>query len=857
MKRNFLQEVAAVAVTAVAMNMGADARAQQLIPMEFDSYITKDYAKQWDQPYNAYSDRVLTRIDLLLGTDKDNATLQTDIVYSYDSRGKTMGINEPMVLSVDSTGKARLMKIQYEETDTSLYYRIDEQDENGEWYLYDLEESRYWNGFTTEYKEQYWSYAQQKILVLYATTSDYDALGRPTVSISRHYDDPYFRTEYGYESEDDVEPMVTTWNWNAGNQEWVPDFRTRTRNHDGMHGYESYTWDTVAQAWTGEDKYDRQYREDGKKVLDISYSWSAQSEKWTPSTRQTYVYDDEGNCTGQFTDRWNAAEYNWTASEEKHSEYQENGVKCSQWSITYVEGGAALGNRTDFPSDLEGRTLSNASYMLVSANPPVWRGTKRTDYEYSQYDVEGNNPSVTTFKWDTKEDCWVNSTRTIVELDDHGSCTYTTSQKWNGSEWVGSSFCSYEFIYDSQGTAFMTRSQEISVFEDGFSGHMDSIEYDSSFELERERVYDMDNAGNWNLTDWRDTRRTYNAMGQEDSVMLMHNGMPEKLTTYEMTLSPYGLTSRQFNWNQSDSDWQIDRINIMTIADSAVFEIWKYDVELGMLVGDTHVEVYAKGDRYYKDMYVWDSLTWMPQSRVIVTLDANGDTIAYEEYRGMQDGMWIGYDKYEQQYDRWGHEILYAAYNWDSSHMDFKGASRWVTFYDEEGSKLGYEVYLWDNGRWDWIGLEKKLTTQVTGDGSDRKIEELYDWDRNTWSWWPDTYRDCLLETDEYGNLASLELTYKGWSAGIAEPSAMSYEHAIFRYADVTAVEPVPAAAADFVSIQDGTVSVTAPDGGPIRIIRTDGTIVVRATGSVSTALPAGLYIISASGRTVRVLLHE
>lgn len=741
MKQNIMKKnrIAAI-VASLAILAGAGELRAQLIPMYLEGILSDDDSQQWEQPYYAYSGRILTDIDFYMGTKPGNEEFISKIVYKYNDQGQGVYIDQPYAIATDSTGKIDVKRYVYEESDTCNAYIYYRKDKDGNWYSDDTNRQILWHGYITEYQRFYWSSQLGEFVSPSSITSQYDEQGRPTVSLHYKNGVPEKKTEYTHDSETSV--ILTEYQWNAESSEWNPTAK--------IHRFYNSDWSLLL-------------KQDYYRLTD---------NEWTLYMRIGY-------------------------------EYKENNVKCADWTLNFLADGSVQGDRKEFAVDSLGRQIYNAKYTLASFEPMEWVGIGRTDYEYSDYDTRGRKPTVTTYVWDNANSDWVYNHKDAIQKDDHGSVIFSASMDWDGTQWmVNGDWLMYEFIYDSENNKYPTFCLEYhSLPNDSSWSVYTYTHYDEHFCIERQQISYTENLGQAVITDIRHTEKTYNAQGLPDSVFLLHNDSLEMLTVYT-----YGET--------------VEDISTRSI--------------------------YSRKDG-----------AWIPKMRIEYLLSERGDTLFTEYHTGCPDGTWQPDSRYFAEYDSEGRLIMDAYYNWNNEIQCFEGTSKWVSYYDEQGTKLGYAVYWWDYEIYTWYGLQNSLTIQTeTPDGVlTVGLDSVWNPDKNMWELY--SCDSVQVHTDNFGNLTVIDHV-KHVPENIAQKTERNeFYHFVFNY-------DVPASAhlirveklSDFITVQDCTVSVTAPDGGLIHILGLDGTAVASGTGTLNATLPAGLYIVKTDAGSATILLR-
>lgn len=537
-------------------------------------------------------------------------------------------------------------------------------------------------------------------------------------------------------------------------------------------------------------------------VILTEYWWNSEKGEWINPARHRESYNSDWSQL-LFRDDYRLAGSEWVLSKHTCYEYNDN-KKVAEWSLTYLEDGSVNGQRKENVQDSLERVTHQATYVLGSLEPLEWVGESRTDYEYSSYDTRGRKPTVITYVWDSIGFCWEPSHVETIELDEHGSVIYSGGANWDGNRWnIEGPRYEYKYIYDSEGNKYPTMSIEYNTDPDGYIGILTFTDYDEHFCIESQFVYGLDSLFNYNVLDWRSTDKKYNAAGLPDSVILMHKDSLETLNVYTYGIGPEDNSTR---------------------------------------------EIYNRKDG-----------AWVPSKRILYRLSEQGDTLFTEYYTGLADGTWQPKSRYLAEYDSEGRLIMDAYYNWNSKRQYFKGASKWEDIYDEQGTKLGYAVYLWDDyyGTDTWYGLQYNLQMRnETSYGYD--IVKLdYGWNYDECSWYLRSCDSLQFHINELGNLAELSSMYRYWESYTVESPRMEYDRFVFNYTVPTSVPDVPAATLnDYISVQDCTVSVTAPDGGLINILSVDGTAAASGTGTLTATLPAGLYIVRTATLSAAILLR-
>ena len=98
-----------------------------------------------------------------------------------------------------------------------------------------------------------------------------------------------------------------------------------------------------------------------------------------------------------------------------------------------------------------------------------------------------------------------------------------------------------------------------------------------------------------------------------------------------------------------------------------------------------------------------------------------------------ETNTWIGYNKYEYEYDSNGNMILEISYDWDSVTNNWIEYRKYKYEYDSSGNKILEARYDWDSGEGKWIGY-RKYQYEYDSNGN-KTLEVHYGWDSEKSNW--------------------------------------------------------------------------------------------------------------------------
>lgn len=179
------------------------------------------------------------------------------------------------------------------------------------------------------------------------------------------------KDEYAYDSAGNVILFIR---YGRSNNAWVEEIKEEYKNDNlsNITYFAHYSWDIDVKAWTGNQKYESAFNENGIQILFINYQWDVQSADWVPQSKREDEIDDEGRI---------------------------------QLSIGY----------------------------LWNSNTGSWIGNWKNE---NQFDEFGNNTLNASYSWDKQSNDWLvsNMTKNELSYDAHGSILNVTQYIWNATQ---------------------------------------------------------------------------------------------------------------------------------------------------------------------------------------------------------------------------------------------------------------------------------------------------------------------------------------------------------------------------------------------------------------------------------------
>ena len=334
-------------------------------------------------------------------------------------------------------------------------------------------------------------------------------------------------------------------------------------------------------------------------------------------------------------------------------------------------------------------------------------------------------------------------------------------------------------------------------------------------------------------------------------------------TYYEYNHKNEFMFSYRFrNWNQTDNTWKsITKDTVIHNENGVTAETWsKWDYNTGEWL-ETDKEETIYNDTTLTRTWIKTKLdtktgTWTNVSKTFEQRNTYDEVILSETYEWDNTlNCWIGLEKSEVEHDARGNELLKADYEWDSSTLSWKGISRTETQYDSKYNTRIRTIYSWDNESDSWI-KDKQINDIGSSSNTGTTITIAYVSTQSLWNstdslWHPDMRETKTLTIDQ--NIEFL-LTNEKYNSAQNKWEPCYSAKDIYVYSDDTQVSSIIADAQIYVS--DGTIYVDARQDSLITISSVSGGTIASGTGSVSTWVTPGIYLITVNGKTIKTVVR-
>ena len=112
--------------------------------------------------------------------------------------------------------------------------------------------------------------------------------------------------------------MSVYYEWDDPTNQWIYSWKTETPYDHDPNGNKtiwiSYLWDKKSSQWVVYVKDERTYNASGKTVLVIMSSFDLNTQQWVSNTKQETVYDENDKITLDFFYRWDKTSDEWITS---------------------------------------------------------------------------------------------------------------------------------------------------------------------------------------------------------------------------------------------------------------------------------------------------------------------------------------------------------------------------------------------------------------------------------------------------------------------------------------------------------------------------------------------------------------
>jgi len=697
-----------------------------------------------------------------------------------------------------------------------------------------------------------------------------NAQGLDTLVVSYNWDDerktwyPYSKTHYAYD--EDGETTCTesfSGRYIEGQTIWNGNYATYIIKNSLGQIVEtiSYSgWDTDHNTWWMGDRQTWAYDERGIVTESGSYTWSNETQSWNGVNRESYTYNAQKQRTNYTIYSWGTDD--WVPSQKTDYTYAESGLDKDIYQYMWsVEGSEWIPISRHVVTEEGGKFVSyiNSSYVAEMI-PPEWR-----DYEKGEYTYKADTMTLTVFTPGYMDESWIAQSKKISVRDAWGNLALEESYNWNSwdSLWIGNN--KNEYLFDPT-TNYTVRTS--------YSWDYDTNEWVG----EEKEEYAVDEQG----------RLTLDATYAWDYTSSSWRGYSKEEYRYDV----YGNSVYQasYYWDYDKNDWR----------GSGRYE-YVYDAE-GMQLGyssyswdNTRFEWRGNYKSYYEsndtlsinESYDWDSDNWCWKGtrKSENRYDSFGNTVYYAYYYDWQDGDWVGDRKGSYRYDEQDRQLSAEQYQWDSNHKDWRGTykrefayadddsytnsmrasydwdeERWCWIgnykeeyeYDADGNRILTVEYGWDKASSTWYGKLKYSSQSTYTEGVYRDVTTHWAWDATTQEWKLDT----RVTTEEHfmpnTSLTSYELTIQEKYRN----NAWSVSHilkTVYTYSPTTGIEAVKTATWK-VMAGEGLIKVEGEnEQTSIRIHSLSGQQVGTAHGRIDINVPAGIYLVTVDGETLKV----
>ena len=412
----------------------------------------------------------------------------------------------------------------------------------------------------------------------------------------------------------------------------------------------------------------------GRLTSRIRQSYNGMTKQYINSEKHEYLYDDYGNVSISIYSKWNELDNSWIYQEKTEEDFNEKGNKTSQRNYTYSSEWQMI-SRGDATYDAAGNELTN---VIKSYNQQDNKWIKsKNEYTYNSMNLP---TSATFFGTIPDEQEFVPTFRTVYEYNDKGDMLLRQSEDWDTTSFKYVPNIKETWNYDTSGNM----TTQISWFKDFDSGELKEItkhenSYDQRGNLLTDLFYNKDSQDQWQLS--QKTEYTYNSM---DSVLTM--------TKYGKAIGATDVSP------QSRTEYTYDdKGNILTLlssfygADGSWTNSYKEDKSYN---ADSKV---LTQNRYNWSIGTNGEGEWQLTFKGVYGYDEGLRQTAIEEqrYDAMQ-GVWVGLQKSETQYDQYGNILQEKAYQWVSSSFMLSGT---LTYYYSSTSRISDRALIGDKLR--------------------------------------------------------------------------------------------------------------------------------------------------------------
>ena len=240
----------------------------------------------------------------------------------------------------------------------------------------------------------------------------------------------------------------------------------RTYTYDASGNLISYTgedWDTTANEWVNDFKYDLVYDGNNNLITKTFYTWN--SSAWEEYSKYEYTYDSNNNMISYIKMKWNNG--SWENSYKYEYTYDANNNMIESVYIRWTNGAWVNYYRHTYSYDANNNKISSNSYKWDEVNN-VWENRYWSLFTYN----ENNQLTFEINKeWDSANSTWEDRNRSTYEYNSNYQILRKLFETYSSGSWDKN----YEelFSYKDNG------SLENYIFDDGSSKERTSFRYNS------------------------------------------------------------------------------------------------------------------------------------------------------------------------------------------------------------------------------------------------------------------------------------------------------------------------------------------------------------------------------------------
>lgn len=699
-----------------------------------------------------------------------------------------------------------------------------------------------------------------------------DAQGRDTLTIAYEWDGernvwyPYAKTHQVYNEEGET-ICYETFNgrYADGQTTWKGNYATyttRNQNGDVTETISYNEWNTEYDTWWMGNRQAWAYDEQGILTEYASYSWNYETRSWKGMSREAYTFNDQKKKTSYTIYVWGETSNDWTPTYKYEYTYTESGLDKDNYQYMWSEGSHEWIPISRHVVTMEGGkfvSYLNSSY-IAEMIPAEWR-----DYERGDYTYKADTVTLTVSSPDYMDVGWVASSKKIYVTDAYGNLLLDENYSWSDwdSTWVGN--YKNETVFDPTTNISAQTSYNWDESSRSWVGYeKEESSYDEKGRLTMDASYTWDSS----IPGWRGYSKDEYRFDEYDNTIYQASyywdysqnnwrGSSRYEYVYDSEGGQLGYTF--YSWDSSKSDWR----------------------------GYSRSYSESNDTLDYYEYYQWDydNWSWKGTRKSEVHRDRFGNTIYYAYYYDWQDGDWVGDRKGSYLYDDYDRVVYSEQYDWDSDHKNWRGSDKKEYAYADNTSYTTSmrASYIWDEAAWCWIGDYKEVF-EYDADGK-RIMTTEYEWDKAAADWygtskysqqttstaemfrdvttnwvWDATAKDWKLDTRvtlEEHFMPNTSLT--SYELDIMEKyrnNAWSIAHilkTVYTYSPTAGIETVKTATWK-VMAGEGQIKVEGEnEQTAIRIHSLSGQQIATARGRIDINVPAGIYLVSVDGETLKV----